>query len=164
MKKIQLSIAALAFLIGFSFSACRKLDVPVESQYVNTNFPVTTSDYTALLGTMYANLASNYAITYWRMQELTTDEAIIPARDGNFDDGGQYRQMHYHTWNFDHVYVTGIWQWGFGGGITNCNRLIQVIGSSKLDTVTKAAYLGEIRVMRALYYFFMMDTYGNVPV
>jgi hypothetical protein len=165
MKKIQLSIITLAVLMGVGgFMGCRKLDVPVESQYVNTNFPVTTSDYTALLGTMYANLASNYAITYWRMQELTTDEAIIPARDGNFDDGGQYRQMHYHTWNFDHVYVTGIWQWGFGGGITNCNRLIQVIASSKLNDSTKTAFTAEIRAMRALYYFFMMDTYGNVPI
>lgn len=159
MKKIHLIIAGLIFL-----GACRKLDVPVESQYVNSNFPVTPSDYTALVSTMYANFSSNYAITYWRMQELTTDEAILPARGGNFDDGGQYRQMHYHTWNFDHVYVTGIWQWGFGGGITNCNRLLQVIAASKLSDSTKTAYATEIRAMRALYYFFMMDTYGNVPV
>jgi hypothetical protein len=113
---------------------------------------------------MYSNLASNYAVTYWRMQELSTDEAIIPARDGNFDDGGQYRQMHYHTWTFDHPYVNGIWQWGFGGGINNCNFVLSVLAASKLDTVTKAAYMTEVRAMRALYYFFMMDSYGNVPI
>lgn len=161
MKKIYLLITALAGL--FTFSACRKLDVPVESQYVNGNFPVTSSDYAALLGTMYTNLASSYAIPYWRMQELTTDEAILPARDGNFDDGGQYRQMHYHTWTYDHPYVNGIWQWGFGG-INNCNRLIKLTINSKVDTVTKAANIAEIRAIRALYYFFMMDTYGNVPL
>ena len=162
MKKKHLSIIVLAILIGFS--GCRKLDVPVESQYVNSNFPVTTADYTALLNTMYSNLSSSYAIPYWRMQELSTDEAILPARDGNFDDGGQYRQMHYHTWTYDHPYVTGIWQWGFGGGITNCNFILKVLASSKLDSGTKAAYTMEVRAMRALYYFFMMDTYGNVPV
>lgn len=161
MKRTYILLFPLALLLGFS--ACRKLDVPVESQYVASNFPVTSNDYAALLGTMYTNLASQYAIPYWRMQELTTDEAILPARDGNFDDGGQYRQMHYHSWTYDHPYVTGIWQWGFGG-INNCNRLISLTIQSKADTVTKAASIAEIRALRALYYFFMMDTYGNVPL
>jgi hypothetical protein len=161
MKRIYLIITALAALV--SISACRKLDVAVESQYVGSNFPVTAQDYAALLGTMYTNLASNYAINYWRMQELSTDEAIIPARDGNFDDGGQYRQCHYHTWTYDHPYVTGIWQWGFGG-INNCNRLINLLAGSKLDDASKTSLTMEIRAMRALYYFFMMDTYGNIPL
>src|SRR5882757_349214 len=125
MKKAYILIAIIAVAAGFS--ACRKLDVPVESQYVSGNFPVTPSDYAASLGTMYSNLASNYAITYWRMQELSTDEAIIPARDGNSDDGGQYRQMHYHTWTFDHPYVNAIWQWGFGSGINNCNSILAAV-------------------------------------
>jgi len=162
MKNISIYFSILAAML--SFGACRKLDVPVESQYVKSNFPVTKNDYTALLGSMYSNLASNYAITYWRMQELSTDEAILPARGGNFDDGGQYRLMHYHTWTYDHPYVNAIWQWGFGGGINNCNFVLSVLNTSKLDTVTKLAYINEVRAMRALYYFFMMDTYGNVPI
>lgn len=159
MRKIY--IIALTVLV--TISACRKLDVSVDSQYVNDNFPSTSLDYAALLGTMYSNLASNYALNYWRMQELSTDEAIIPARDGNFDDGGQYRQMHYHTWTLDHPYVTGIWQWGFGG-ISNCNRLISLMETAKLDSSAKQANIAEVRGMRALYYFFMMDTYGNIPL
>jgi len=158
---IYLSILAAALL---SFSACRKLDVPVESQYIKSNFPATTNDYNSLMGSMYSNLSSQFAVPYWRMQELTTDEAILPARDGNFDDGGQYRQMHYHTWTFDHPYVNGIWQWGFGGGINNCNFILSVLASSKLSDSTKTAYSNEVRAMRALYYFFMMDLYGNVPI
>jgi hypothetical protein len=161
MKRTPIIVFILAVLLGSI--ACTKLKVPVESQYVSGNFPTTTNDYAALFGTMYSNLSSNYAITYWRMQELSTDEAILPARDGNFDDGGQYRQMHYHIWTYDHPYVTGIWQWGFGG-INNCNRLMTLTVQSKADTVTKTANLAEIRAMRALYYFFMMDLYGNVPL
>ena len=161
MKNIY--VLLIAVVITLTISSCKKLDVPVESQYVTANFPVTSSDYAALFGTMYTNLSSNYAITYWRMQELSTDEAIIPARDGNFDDGGQYRQMHYHTWTYDHPYVTGIWQWGFGG-INNCNRLISLTNASQATAASKAASLAEVKAMRALYYFFMMDTYGNVPI
>lgn len=161
MNKLTSLFAAIALLI--TVSACRDLDVPVESQYVKENFPVTTSDYAALFGTMYTNLSSNYAINYWRMGELSTDAAIIPARDGNFDDGGQYRQMHYHTWTIDHPYVQGIWQWGFGG-INNCNRLITLTNTSTASEASKAASLAEVKAMRALYYFFMMEIYGNVPL
>jgi len=162
MKKRSIIATILAAVV--SMSACRKLDVDVESQYVDGTFPLTQADYTALLGSMYANLASSYAIAYWRMQELSTDEAIIPARDGNFDDGGQYRQLHYHSWTFDHPNVTGVWQWGFGG-INNCGRLINVTQEFyKNDPASKQAYTAEIRAVRALYYFFMMDTYGNIPI
>jgi hypothetical protein len=146
-----------------AYSSCTKLNVPVESQYVKTNFPVTDADYNALLGTIYSNLSSQYAVPYWRMQELSTDEAILPARDGNFDDGGQYRQLHYHSWTFDHPNVTGIWQWGFGG-VNTCNRIISVINASPSAEAKKAASIAEVKAMRALYNYFMMDLYGNVPI
>lgn len=161
MKKLSYIIAAVLFI---AVSSCRKLDVPVQSQYTTSNFPVTQADFNALLGTMYSNLSSSWGITYWRTQELSTDEAILPARDGNFDDGGVYRQMHYHSWTFDHSYLMTTWAWGFGTGITNCNRIINLIGQSPASATSKAASVAETRAMRALYYFFMMDSYGNVPI
>jgi hypothetical protein len=97
------------------------------------------------------------------MQELSTDEAILPARDGNFDDGGQYRQLHYHSWTVDHPNVSGIWQWGFGG-INTCNRIISVISTSRHQRQKKTSSIAEVRAMRALYTYFMMDLYGNVPI
>ncbi|MDN3584297.1 RagB/SusD family nutrient uptake outer membrane protein [Mucilaginibacter flavus] len=161
MKKIMIICAAIAVIM--STYSCTKLDVPVESQYVKSNFPVTDADYTALLGTIYSNLSSSYAVPYWRMQDMSTDEAILPARDGNFDDGGQYRQLHYHTWTFDHPNVIGVWQWGFGG-INTCNRIISVINASSSSAAKKASSVAEVRAMRALYLYFMMDLYGNVPI
>jgi hypothetical protein len=161
MKKIIILCAAVVVIM--SIYSCTKLDVPVESQYVKSNFPVTDADYIALTGTIYANLSSNYAVPYWRMQELSTDEAILPARDGNFDDGGQYRQLHYHSWTFDHPNVSGVWQWGFGG-INTCNRIISVINSGPSPEAKKTTSIAEVRAMRALYTYFMMDLYGNVPI
>jgi len=154
--------AAVIVSIG-TFSSCTKLDVPVESQYVKSNFPVTDADYTALLGSIYSNLSSNFGVPYWRMQDMSTDEAILPARDGNFDDGGQYRQLHYHTWTFDHPNVITVWQWGFGG-INTCNRVMSVVNASSATAAKKASTIAEVRAMRALYLFFMMDLYGNVPI
>ncbi|WP_310391933.1 RagB/SusD family nutrient uptake outer membrane protein [Hymenobacter sp.] len=161
MKKQALVLAVLLLVLGTN--SCKKLDVPVESQFVEANFPKTVADYNASIGAIYSNLSSNFAVNYWRMQELATDEAILPARDGNFDDGGQYRQLHYHTWTPDHPNVNGIWQWAFGGIIT-CNRLLNITNTFGFPPAEQAAKLAEIRAMRALYYFFLMDLYGNVPI
>ena len=161
MKKIYLLSAACAAIL-FATS-CTKLDVKVESQYVKDNFPVTPADFAAFYGTMYANLSSSYGVPYWRMQELSTDEAILPARDGNFDDGGQYRQLHYHTWTFDHANVKTVWEWGFGG-INTCNRLISATAVAPSSEAIKISGTTEVKTMRALYYFMMMDIYGNIPI
>ena len=152
----------LGSLLTMTVGSC-ELDVPVESQFVESNFPKTLSDYNASVGAIYSNLSSNYAVPYWRMQELSTDEAILPARDGNFDDGGQYRQLHYHTWTPDHPNVLGIWQWGYSGILT-CNRLLNITNNFGFSETELTSRVAEIRAMRALYYFFLMDLYGNVPL
>ncbi len=160
--KSKAILLALSTLATATYS-CKKLDVPVESQFVASNFPKTISDYNASVGAMYSNLSSQFAVPYWRMQTLSTDEAIIPARDGNFDDGGQYRQLHYHTWTADHPNVLTIWQWAYSG-IQTCNRLLNVTSNFNFSDQEKANRLAEIRAMRALYYYFLLDLYGNVPI
>jgi hypothetical protein len=161
MHKILIALTAILVLAG----SCRKLDVPVESQYIETNFPKTQADFVALIGPLYTQLATRYAIEYFRMQELTTDELILPGRDGNYDDGGQYRQHHHHTYTKDHVNVREVWDWGFGA-INTCNRIISNINKSTLpeSDPLRAAGVAEVKAMRALFYFFMMDLYGNVPI
>jgi hypothetical protein len=161
------NIPALFLLSCVFCSACTKLDVPVESQYNSSNFPSTTASYAAAIGPLYSQLAYStqgfsYAVDYWRLQELSTDEAIIPARDGNYDDGGQYRFLHKHTWTSDHPNVKSNWEWGFGG-INASNRLINLFSVAP-DNPTKPAAIAEVKTMRSLYYFLMMDLYGNIPI
>ena len=164
MKSCFLSFIGLSVIF---FAGCRKLDVPIQSQYTPGNFPTTASDYLAAVGPLYTSLADNtsgtrYAVEYWRMQDLSTDEAIIPARDGNYFDGGQYQFLHKHTWSPDHPNVISCWQWGFGG-INLANSLLNLFAAAPAGPV-KVSALAEVRAMRSLFYFFMMDLYGNVPI
>lgn len=161
MKKILFFIVPSLLLLN----SCSKLDVKVESQYVSSNFPSTVADYASVVGPIYSQLSSKYAIEYFRMQELTTDELILPGRDGNYDDGGQYRQHHNHTYTKDHTNVKDIWEWGFGG-INICNRVINMVSQSPspANDPLKLAALAEIKMMRSLFNFYMMDLYGNVPI
>ncbi|QEH41713.1 RagB/SusD family nutrient uptake outer membrane protein [Chitinophaga sp. XS-30] len=158
-NRIRLSVVLLAVA---AVSSCTNLDVPIESVYTEENFPTTSEGFIAATGPVYTQLASQYAVQYWRMQEFSTDEAIIPARDGNYDDGGQYRVLHKHTWNPDHTNVKSVWEWGFGG-INTTNRIMRLFEAAP-ESAAKTTAISEMRTMRALFHFFMMDLYGNIPL
>ncbi|MCW3465764.1 RagB/SusD family nutrient uptake outer membrane protein [Chitinophaga nivalis] len=167
----------ICMLILVALSACRKLDVDVASRYTPSNFPTNGASYAAAVGAVYSQLANSksgdptyfmngtgfsYGVDYWMLQELSTDEAFIPARDGNWDDGGKYRFLHLHTWSSSLPFVISTWQWGFGG-INIANNAINLVNAAPGNS-QQATYLAELRTMRSLFYFFMMDLYGNVPI
>lgn len=158
MNKRYFFTAAMALLAA---SGCTKLDVPVESQLTSANFPNSAESYVASTGTIYLKFSSQtFAVDFWRMNELTTDEAIIPNRNGGYYDNGIYIKWHKHTWTSDDV-STG-WTWGYSG-ISQCNQVLNLLNQSTASDL-RAASLAEVRTVRALFYFYMMDMYGKVPI
>jgi len=143
-------------------SACTKIDVPVENQLTPQSFPETDQQFIAAAGPAYVSFRGSYAITYWLLQTLSTDEAILPSRAGGWYDGGRYQQMHYHNWTPDNPIVGDSWTWGFTT-ISTCNRILALFASSK-DSPIKKGLAAEIRLLRALMFYYMMDAYGNIPL
>ena len=158
MKKIY-TIATLAVL---ALGSCTKLDIDVESQYTDKNFPTTEDAFLAATGTIYPKFTENYGVSVFWTQELATDEAIIPARNVGYYDNGRYMFLHKHSWTVDHPFVQSTWEWGYAG-ISDCNRVLNLLEKAQ-DGPVKTSYLSEVRTMRALFYFYMMDLYGNVPI
>lgn len=143
-------------------SSCTKVDVPVENELTPANFPTTSAQYILASGAAYVQLRATFATSYWQMQTLSTDEAILPARAGGWRDGGRYQQLHYHNWTADLPEAADVWTWGFGT-ISTCNRVIATFASAP-DNPAKTTAIAELRATRALMLFFMMDLYGNIPV
>lgn len=148
---------ALMFVVS-----CTNLDVDVKSQLTDNNFPKTPAEYIAAAGPAYTQFRDQYAQSYWFMQELSTDEAILVARSGNWYDGGKWRDLHYHSWTIDHEHVNSTWQWGFNE-VNTCNRILKLFEPLPND-LTRRTTLAEIRTMRALTDLLMMDLYGNIPL
>jgi len=142
--------------------ACTKIDVPVENQLTPATFPATDDQFILAAGPAYVNFRGSYCQSYWQAQTLSTDEAILPSRAGGWYDGGRYQQMHYHNWTPDNPIVGDTWTWGFST-ISTCNQILALFSSSK-DSPAKIRAAAEIRTLRALMFFFMMDTYGNIPI
>jgi starch-binding outer membrane protein, SusD/RagB family len=162
MKKL-IKYIILPVLITGLLGSCHKLNLPVTSELTPGVFPQDSSQYASVTGPVYVVLRGNYAVEYFFQQTYSTDEGIMPARGGNWYDGAQNQQMHYHTWDPNNNYVNTNWVW-CSTIIGVANQAISILNASSSSEAAKQVSLAEVKMSRALAYFFMMDNYGNLPI
>src|SRR5687767_14172426 len=109
MKNIKYLII-LIFMLALAGS-CHKIYVPVTTELTPNVFPQNDAQFIQALGPAYATLRGNYSLDYFFMQTQSTDEAIMPARGGNWYDNQNYRMLHYHDWTKDHGFTNATWNW-----------------------------------------------------
>jgi hypothetical protein len=159
MKKILTFVSVLMIAL----TSCHKIDVPVTSELTPDVFPTDSAQFIQTTGPAYVALRGNWSTEYFFMQSQSTDESIMPAYGGNWFDGAQNQQMHYHSWTQDNGYVNGNWGW-LTTTIGVCNQAISILESTMPAGTSKSMKLAEMKMVRALCYFMMMDNYGNVPI
>lgn len=96
---------------------------------------------------------------------LTTDEAIIPIRGGNWYDGCLWENMYNHTWTATDTDLYNIWKYLYK---------VIVLSTKSLETIEKhkallteqqrVDYTAEVRAVRAMYYYYAMDMFGRIPI
>ena len=100
------------------------------------------------------------------LNSLTTDEQIIPTRGGDWYDGGYWQDLHNHAWTADDRSIRDTWDYLFkvvmltNSGIAH----IEAYDQPDKDTTLLAAYKAELRAVRAMYYWYLLDLYGRVPI
>ena len=86
----------------------------------------------------------------WNANELTTDEAICAWGDPGIPE------FNNNTWGASHPMLEGFYNRLYTS-IAFCNHYLEVCAG--IDAAREA----EVRFLRALYYYHLMDCYGNVP-
>lgn len=162
MKNIFNRIGYFALLAGI-FSSCHKIDVPVTSELTPDVYPQTDAQFSSASGPVYINLRSEFATTYFFLQSMSTDESCLAIYGADWIDGNRYLDMHRHTWTKDNGVVASGWNY-LSNMIGTANQTISIITKSAPPSDSKNTGLAELRTMRALAYFMMMDLYGNVPL
>jgi hypothetical protein len=119
------------------------------------------NDYLSELTKAYATMAFylNHG-TLFTLNELTSDEMVIPTRGGDWFDGGVNLQLHRHQYDANNNYLNNAWQ-NLYGGIVACNK--QLFQYSKIPTAP-AGIVAELRTLRAWYYYLLLDAFRNVPL
>ena len=161
MKKIIQYIYIPVLLCALS--SCYKLEVPIKSELTSDVFPKDSAQFISAAGPAYVALRGNIGVEYFFLQTLTTDEAIFPAKGGNWYNGAEYQQLHYHTWTRDNPQMSGHWTW-CSTIIGTVNQSLSILQSNMPEGASKSKMLAELKMVRALAYFIMMDTFGNVPL
>lgn len=152
----------MTLLVGvlFTSNSCTDLDEIILDETSATGL----SDKQAADG----NLAPVYAVlptlfqhtTYFALQEISTDEAILPYRGGtDWGDNGIYLALHTHTITSADPNVRNTWTTiltGISRAVTAMNAL-----ATNPDPVAKT-YLAEARGMRAYYNLILLDLFGLV--
>ena len=159
-------IPAAAVVLAAGLSSCTgDLDVtPIDPS--KTMIP----DEPALFTKCYANMAvqgqtgkggdcdidgldggtAGFVRQLWNANELTTDEAICAWGDHGIP------AFNYNQWDASHPMLQGFY-YRLYTGIAYCNHYLEVCAG--IDATREA----EIRFLRALYYYHLMDCFGNVP-
>lgn len=152
------------FIVG----ACTELEDESYTDIVATEFRPTEEDIGALLGTAYSGWRGVYmggGRAYWTVQEETADALVRATKPYGFYDGGIHQLLHFHTWTSEDGAYGNVWSQAYGG-VTSCNRLLYQVesGQISLEGPTKDAVVSEIKVLRASFYYALVDIFGNVPL
>ncbi len=160
MKK---KIYSFVVLVGILLvGSCTSLDEVV----LDETFTSSLSDkqlVDGILAPVYARLPDIFNHTnYFTLQEISTDEAILPYRGGtDWGDNGIYIGMHTHTHTSTDPNIRSTWLLILQG----ISRAITAINALPTSTDPSAkTYLAEARGMRAYYSMLTLDLFGLVFV
>ncbi len=162
-KKNIAVVAAMLLTVGMT--SCDYLDITPEDPST-----IMTVDEPALYTKCYANMAlagqggangdcdidgldggtTGFVRQLWNANELTTDEAICAWGDTGIP------AFNYSTFDASHPMLRGFY-YRLYAGVSYCNHYLDVCAG--VDATREA----EVRFLRSLYYYYLMDCFGNVP-
>ena len=175
--KIYKYLAIGCVALGMSVSSCTG-DLDVTPDDPNNATELTTADeYYGFLAQCYSGLvlsginggsditvddggAGVYTRQLWNLQELCSDEAFIGK---NWNDAG-IDELDYSTWAVDNHWLYEAYS-RFTFQIAMCNEFLRTIDKAAglIEDAEIAKMKAEVRTLRALSYYHLIDLFGKGP-
>ncbi|MDR0506556.1 MAG: RagB/SusD family nutrient uptake outer membrane protein [Dysgonamonadaceae bacterium] len=163
MKRyITQNIIRLMLFAGIftGFFACTNLDDEVYSEIIADKYEYKEGDIVAILGKAYQPWRM---IAYmWEMHDRWTDQQCLPQKYWGWGSENDHK----HNFNPEASGYTGLasrWD-NLYAGISTCNQLLEQLDAGVFSPENKDEMLAELRVIRASYYYYLCDLFGNVPI
>ncbi len=93
---------------------------------------------------------------FFALQEVATDEQLVPTRGTDWGDNGIWRTLHNHTWDPGHAYILNTWN-DWNQTIFLASELIDSRSNASAEQVAQASFV------RAFAMWVIMDMFGQVP-
>lgn len=158
MRKIIYSIFIMASIIS-----CTDLDDVIYDKIPADQYPENDKQLAGITTPIYLPMQDflDDGGGWWYAQEVTSDEMTVPTREGDWGDGGKWVELHTHTWtNFNGEY-NRMWEKCYMG-IVEANKLLDRVATWEQNEEV-AKLVAKVKIMRAYYYYLLIDNYGDVP-
>jgi hypothetical protein len=163
MKKfIIISLSSLAVLL---LQNCTKIDETVYDRYAATDFYNTPAGSNAALASVASQLNGTWGANYagfdncwYDVNCFSTDEQVIPHRNTG-DWQLDFSILYKHTWTPSTPgIINNVWNWLYNS-VFKANLAIELLTTANADP----AKIAEAKVLRAFFYYLLIDDFGDVP-
>lgn len=174
MKK-RLLYSYLIAALAFTFSACSLDETPLDKLPEDEGFKSPELIYINTVATIYTDIGADSGwgngLTgtdrgMYDINAFTADEAMLPTRGSDWYDGGLWTGLFEHKWTQSTDMFNGIWDYLYRV-IGKCNLSLDKlyeIQESDPENIYIPAYIAELRTIRALYYYYLLDNFARVPI
>jgi hypothetical protein len=155
ISKICLVIPAV-FLLGSCWELEQEvLDGVTAEDIANSTNPQLIN---VLKASAYSRIVGSWGghNSIWSIYEVSSDEMAIPQKGADWEDGGLWLRMHRHTWQPSDEAFNNSWNY--------CYTAIGEINNLLIQYPDVPALNAELKVLRALVYSWLIDSFGNVPI
>ncbi len=169
MKRINhyTSLLFVSIAVITVFGCTKKLNETVYSQDTPGNFYQTADQVVSAYVLPYSFLQTHIYQVHFQDVEFVTDEACVPVLFGYIDQEGQWIRFHQHSWAAPDAWILAEWQ-NLYQAIGYCNNFIDNIQNVDVSAmnlpVTKEQMIAEVRMLRALHYYWLLSEFGNIPI
>lgn len=161
MKLVHLQTIVTIILIAF-FESCTDLEENILEEVIPDDLSQLDGAEASLLAGIYSHTERLFADfgNLWCLQQMSTDETVLPERGPDWGDGGKWKQIHEFTWTANSAKVLDSWR-RLNTAVAQANNAINFLKDQ--NNVNSKLFLAEARGMWTLYTYNIADLFGQVP-
>jgi hypothetical protein len=153
----RLLVPLAALMLGGAAGCVDLKETPISG--ITSAYYGTPAGFEAAVNAMYTP-----ARTHWPLERGSTMTVFGTDEFTNGADGSyKFFNTYSAQLNGDVDFLRDTWR-DFYQGINTANTVIDAAATANLPDATKALRVGEAKFLRALYYFTLVRTYGDVPL
>lgn len=162
-------IIIVSVMIIFTGACDNSLEENVYSKITEASYNYSEDDVLSVVTNAYTSLRdyfTNPQLNYWCIQEAASDEIVMPANASGWDNGGEFKRLHWHSYISNQRQTNNLWNSTYTGAIS-CNRIIEQLENDVIPLpsgTNKITLISEVRAIRALYYWILTDNWGEIPL
>ncbi len=161
-RTMKFNFKLLACLMAMVAVSCTDLEIEGTDSVIDTTSAGGTfqgvadvdAAVTDLYNSIYGQLGDQ--ANFYALNEVSTDELLVPTRGTDWGDNGIWRTLHAHTWSPTHLYILSTWN-QLNQNVFRATEIIDP--ASNASAVRKA----EAHFLRAFSMYFVLDLWGIAP-